>query len=121
VGYAPAWQLDVASSFAQDVAYFCSDLTGANVPAEVFAQPATEEDVIVASNASIFGSLGPTLAVFEGEQQWHRYAPDEWVGQWADTSPNILILQGSFDAVTPPRYARELSEQFAGRRGRIGA
>ncbi len=81
---------------------------------EVFAQPATEDDVIVASNASIFGSLGPTLAVFEGEQQWHRYAPDEWVGQWADTSPNILILQGSFDAVTPPRYARELSEQFAG-------
>ncbi len=83
---------------------------------EIITEPSTKQELRETSDASIFSSYGPVVAGLEDRQAASLYEPDDYVGKWAKTSANILILQGSFDPTTPPTYGLEIAEHYAGPR-----
>lgn len=56
--------------------------------------------------------IGPSMrSLYE---DWPRYPPDDYVGQLAETSVPLLMLDGEWDPQTPPVVAKPTTDHFAG-------
>jgi pimeloyl-ACP methyl ester carboxylesterase len=82
---------------------------------EIYTVPTTDQQVWDIGRTALFANVGYVLSSYQGWALWPRYPTDRWVGQWAETDANVLVLHGTFDATTPIQDAQELAAHFSGK------
>jgi pimeloyl-ACP methyl ester carboxylesterase len=94
---------EAPESFALLVHIMFTEMTNELSPAE---------DILRASEEVVFADLGSSVDLRTALANWPRYAPDEFIGRWAETDVPLLLLHGGLDTQTPPSMGRALAEQY---------
>jgi pimeloyl-ACP methyl ester carboxylesterase len=75
--------------------------------------PPPVEEVEAYAEQALF-SLDVSVRLAHAYDVWPRYAPDEHVGQWAESSVPMLMMQGTLDPATIHAAGSLVGDHFAG-------